>query len=115
MRIIHLLAAYWGFVLMSIHLGLYWNRVMIFFKQYIVLKKSTRLALYWKIAAMLFSCYGFYAFMKRQLGDYMLLNSEFVFFNFNEAIFFFLLDYLAIMAAFIFTGHWLNKILKSNT
>ena len=27
-RLIHLLASYWGFVLMSLHLGLHWNMVL---------------------------------------------------------------------------------------
>lgn len=38
------------------------------------------------------------------------MQSQFVFFNFDEPLVFFFLDYLAVMAAFVWLGHALAKV-----
>ena len=57
------------------------------------------------------SAYGVYAFTHRQLGDYLLLKTQFVFFNFDEPIILFLLDYAAMMVLFATLGYYLSKLL----
>lgn len=56
--------------------------------------------------------YGIYAFGKREFGGYMLLRSQFVFFDFDELILLFYLDYIAIMGLFIFVGNYVWVGLK---
>ncbi len=56
--------------------------------------------------------YCAYAFVKRDIGDYMLLKSQFVFFNFEEPLILFLLDYLFIMGTFVWVGHYLRIALQ---
>ena len=48
--------------------------------------------------------YGAWAFVNRQLGEYMFLKSQFVFFDFEEPIIYFLMDYIAIMILFAGLG-----------
>ena len=72
---------------------------------------STKRSVVWRIAAVLLSAYGIYAFVWRGLGDYMLLRTEFVFFDFSEPLIFFFLDYLAVMALFAILGHYAAKLL----
>ena len=62
--------------------------------------------------AVLISGYGMYAFIKRDIGSYMLLKSQFVFFDFEEPLILFLLDYIASMGLFVALGHYLSKLLK---
>ena len=62
-RTLHMLSAYWGFVFISLHLGL------------------------------LIAGYGSFAFIKREIGSYMLLKIHFVFFDFDEPLILFLLVY----------------------
>lgn len=83
-RTTHMLAAYWGFVVMSFHIGLHWRRLPL-----------------WMPLPML---YGAWAFIKRQIGDYMFLRSQFVFFDFEEPIGWFFLDYIAVMLLFAGLG-----------
>lgn len=94
----HLLCSYWGFLLMSLHLGLHWSMlttVRWFFK-------AKRLRwLGWLTAA-----YGVYAFGKRGLPEYLFLRTHFVFFDYEEPVLFFFADYLAIMGLFIFCGYY---------
>ena len=51
--------------------------------------------------------YGAYAFVKRSIPSYLFLRTQFVFFDYEEPLVFFFLDYLAIMGLFVFIGHFL--------
>ena len=110
-RNLHMLSAYWGFVLMSLHLGLHWNMMLGAMGKAI---KGTSTARIWilRIIAIAVAFYGVYAFVKRDIWDYMLLRVHFVFFDYDEPLFFFLLDYIAVMGLFIFIGHFFTLILK---
>ena len=65
-----------------------------------------------RIAGGVIAVYRAYAFAKRDVGRYMTLRDQFVFFDFSEPLILFLLDYMAIMGLFVFTGHYLAKALK---
>ena len=110
-RKLHMLSAYWGFVLMSLHLGLHWNMMLGAMGKAL---KGTSAPHIWilRIIAMAVAFYGMYAFIKRDIGNYMLLNIHFVFFDYDEPLFFFLLDYAAVMGLFIFVGHYFTLGLK---
>lgn len=110
-RTIHMLAAYWGFAGMSVHLGLHWS-MMIGMAKKMMKEPSQIRSLIGKIIGILIALYGIYAFFKREIGIYMTLQSSFVFFNFEEPIVFFFLDYLAVMGLFIWIGHYSSKWIK---
>ena len=59
-----------------------------------------------RILALVIAGYGIYAFGKRDIGEYILLRSHFVFFNYDEPLVFFYLDYMAVMGLFIFIGNY---------
>lgn len=109
-RILHMLCSYWGFTLMGIHLGLHWSMIV-----GIVGKgrnKSAIRSVFLRGIAIAIAVYGVYVFFARQIGIYMLLQSHFVFFDYEEPLMLFLLDYVAVMGFFVFIGHYLSKILK---
>lgn len=110
-RRLHMLASYWGFVLMSLHLGLHWSMIMGMAGK---LVKNVSLVRTWmlRILALAIAGYGIFAFVRREIGSYMLLRTQFVFFDFEEPLIFFLLDYMAVMGLFVFIGHYLAEILK---
>lgn len=56
--------------------------------------------------------YGLYAFQKREIWSYMSLKIQFVFFNMEESLSASITDYLAVMALFVWIGHYTVKILK---
>lgn len=53
--------------------------------------------------------YGVYAFAKRSIPSYLFLQAQFVFFDFEEPLILFFLDYLAAMGLFVWIGHYLAK------
>ena len=95
----HLLCSYWGFLLMSLHLGLHWSMVLTTVRRFFKAKRLRWLG--WLTAA-----YGVYALWKRGLPEYLFLRTHFVFFDYEEPILFFFADYLAIMGLFIFCGYY---------
>lgn len=103
-RQVHLLCSYWGFGLMSLHLGLHWGMVLTAARRYFQVQRLRWLG--WLTAA-----YGAYAFWKRGLPDYLFLRTHFVFFNYEEPVLFFFTDYLSIMGLFVFCGHCASCLL----
>lgn len=111
-RIIHMLAAYWGFAMMSIHIGMHWNTFWVFLKKLLFHKKESAKRDKCLIVITAALCiYGIFVFVKRQIGDYMLLRTKFVFFDFEEPLFFFLLDYFVIMILFGCLGYYMMRLL----
>ena len=110
-RSLHILSAYWGFILISAHLGLHWNVFVGLAKRIVKVKRN---ALKWiaRAAALAISGYGVYAFIRHDIGSYMLLKNQFVFFDFEEPLILFLLDYIAIMGLFTSVGHYLSVLTK---
>ena len=111
-RTLHMLSAYWGFVFLSLHLGLHWS-IMTGMVSRLWKKKSAVRSWSVRTAGFLIAGYGIYAFLKREIGSYMLLKNLFVFFDFDEPLILFLLDYMAVMGLFVFVGHYIAQGLKS--
>lgn len=110
-RSLHMIAAYWGFVWMSLHLGLHWN-MMTGMAGRLFQKPSAARTWALRTFALAIAAYGVYAFVKREVGSYMLLRIQFVFFDFEEPLAFFLLDYVAVMGLFVFLGHYFAGFLR---
>lgn len=110
-RKLHMISAYWGFILMSLHLGFHWSMMMGMARKLIKKPSAVRT---WtlRIAALLIAGYGVYAFRVRQIGSYLFLKIQFVFFDFDEPLVLFILDYLAVMGMFVFIGYYISKGLK---
>ena len=107
-RVVHMLCAYWGFVLMSLHLGLHWGMVSGAVKRKFPSVGKSMM----RGAAVLAAAYGTFAFWKNRLPDYLFLRSHFVFFDFEQPLALFFLDYLAIMGLFVCCGYYGGKLLK---
>lgn len=110
-RTVHMLCAYWGFILMSFHLGLHWSMVLGFVKR---LRKNDKKSVVPHIIAVCISGYGIYALLKRDIVSYLLMKIQFAFFNVNEPILLFLLDYLAVMGLFVVIGYYFIRIWKAS-
>lgn len=110
-RKLHMVSAYWGFVLMSIHLGLHWSMMTGIAKK-LIPKPSRMIKWGGRLVALMIAAYGLYAFANREIGSYMLLRNQFVFFDFEEPLVYFYLDYIAVMGLFIWIGNYIWAALK---
>lgn len=113
-RTIHMLAAYWGFIFISLHLGFHWSMMLG------IANKVSHGALSskkWLLRAigLFIAIYGMYAFIKRDIFNYMILKNHFANFNFEEPVIFFLLDYVAVMGLFVWIAHYITEFIKHKT
>ena len=103
-RRLHLACSYWGFVLMSMHLGMHLRQVINMFKKYMHLKNNIL-----KLVMIIISLCGIYCFIQKNMISYMFLVNEFVFFNFEKNILIVLLEYLFMMGLWINIGYFTTK------
>lgn len=108
-RRLHVLGSHWGYLLMSLHLGLHWGTVLNIFGKRRVLQQIYQKAGF--IISLPIVVYGIYVFIKRDFTTYLFLRSEFVFLDYNESKLLFLLDYLALMGVCILMAHYGVKLL----
>ena len=108
-RSVHMVCAYLNFILMSLHLGLHWNAMMS-----AMIKKRGNGSKVWilRIAAFGVAIYGIYAFVNRQIGEYLFLRTHFLFLDPSEPLILFFIDYVAIMGLFVFIGHYFARLLR---
>lgn len=107
-RRLHLLGSYWGFLLMSLHIGLHWGMV----GNGLGIKQGVRNRRLCFAGSLLAAVYGAYVFAKRDFLTYLFLKSEFVFLDYAESKILFYLDYMALMGLCIFIMHYGSKPLR---
>lgn len=107
-RRLHLLGSYWGFLLMSLHIGLHWGMV----GNGLGIKQGIRNRWLCFAGSLLAAVYGVYVFAKRDFLTYLFLKSEFVFLDYAESKILFYLDYMALMGLCIFITHYGSKLLR---
>lgn len=112
-RKLHILGSYWGFLLMSLHLGLHWNMILAIIKSKMKTKPSRARNLIFLIFSAVIASYGFYVFISREFPTYLFLQSEFVFLDYSEPKFLFYFDYSALVEMCIFIAHYGSKLFRT--
>lgn len=110
-RVVHMLCAYWGFALMSLHLGLHWGMVVNAPRRARGGKRFAHPCPLRGLAGLI-ALYGLRAFWVHDIGSYMLLRTHFVFFDFDRPLILFLLDYMAVMGLFVFCAYYAGMIFR---
>lgn len=111
-RRLHILGSHWGFLLMSLHLGLHWNMILGLLKgKKKNISRSLRIACF--VFGLAIALYGISVFVKRDFFTYLFLQSEFVFLDYEESKILFYIDYLSLMGLCIFISHYFGKVLRS--
>lgn len=111
-RTVHLLASYWGLVLMSVHAGMHGNMISgMLRKKFSIRRSSTAGTWVLRLIAMLLAVCGIHAFVKNEIASYLFLRTQFVFIDFLQPVALVLLDYLAIIALFAMVGYCISKLI----
>ena len=109
-RRIHVLCAYWGFVLMSMHAGMHWSTMVGAVGRITGIKGTNRMrttAL--RAVSVLIVVYGVRAFIERDIGSKLILYYSFDFWSFDEPAAWYFIRYASIMGALICGTHYLRK------
>lgn len=105
-RLIHMSASYWGFVLMSIHLGMHWGQILNTMK-----KAYKNKIILWALRMMSVAIagYGLWCFAQNEILAYMFLQRQFVFFDFEKSIMQVISEYMGMMGFWIFVGYYVRR------
>ena len=106
-RTVHMLAAYWGYCFVSLHLGLHWSMMLGMMKNAAAPQRAPRwITPLLRTAGAAAALLGAHALMRHNLLDYMFLRNQFVFFDTERPLSLFFLDYAAIMALWAWLAHY---------
>ena len=108
-RSLHMISASWGYILMSIHIGLHITGVMN--KLNTKMKNSTFEYVYYFILLLLIG-FGIYSFISLRLWEEMFLLVDFKFFDYEQSVTFFYLKYIAILLAISLVIYIILKLIK---
>lgn len=116
-RGMHMTASYAGFLLMGFHIGLHYGMFMGMVKKACSItgtggRSAKRCTWILRIVAVLIAAYGVYALYTRKFIDYIFQKVMFAFFDFDEPVISFVLDYAAIMGLMIFLSYYFQKFLQ---
>ena len=113
-RMMHLAASYWGFVLMSVHLGLHWSMVLGMCRKLAGGREKPQI-ITWilRVMAVLPAMYGLYLFGRKDILSYMFLKQQFVFFDFEQSAEDVFVEYIAMMGFWIFAACYISKGIAS--
>lgn len=109
-RTVHMLCAYWGLILMSVHLGMHVSQMAARMK----LKSK---AVIWLIRIIfgVIGAVGVYEFISLNFTDYLFGKVQFVFIDTSASAVLRTLQYLSVMMLFAYFGYGLQIILKKKS
>ena len=108
---LHMLSTSWGFVVMSVHLGLHLNGLINKINK--KMKNSTFEYIYY-LVFLLFLIYGIYSFIKLNFISDMFLLNPFKVYDFDESPFIFYLHVISSSLFIALTIYLFSKIKKNN-
>lgn len=106
-RRLHILGSYWGYLLMSMHLGIHIKMFVNMIKKRVKIPAAVVF-----IPNLFIAAYDVYAFIKRDFLTYMFLHSEYVFLDYNESKILFYIDSVSIMIMCILIGYCLSSFIN---
>lgn len=98
-RTAHMLAGYWGFVLMSIHIGFHLPNMLA------KPSKDKRKRIIIRISLLIIFALGMYFFISEGIYKYLLLINRFVYFDSSAGLIIFVIKYLFIMGMLAVLGY----------
>ena len=114
-RTVHLLASYWGLVLMSVHAGMHGSMISGMLRKKFNIRRSSTAGMWTlRLIAVLLAICGIYAFAKHKISSYLFLRTQFVFVDFSQPVALVLLDYLAIIAFFAVAGYYASALVRQS-
>lgn len=109
-RRLHMLASYWGFVLMGLHLGLHWGVVTALCRR----RSGGKAGPIPWCAGIAAGLYGAYAVWRRQIWLYLTLRSEFIQFDFDSPAALYFLDHFCMTVLFALLAYAAASLVKKH-
>lgn len=111
-RTLHHVSVYWGFILMSLHIGLHWKMIIGMVGKVTKTTSKPHKRKTFPIIGIIIAAYGAYAFVMRQVPHYMFFQIQYSFFDYAEPAILFFIDYIAIIGLFVFFAYYVAKLIQ---
>lgn len=113
-RQIHIFAAYWALIFISVHLGMHWPMIIGGIGRIAgtAPRNSIHTIVVLRIFTLLIVIFGVHASFHRNIGSRLILYYTFDFWNSEESFIKFFIDYLSIMGIYIWITHYALKLFK---
>lgn len=110
---LHMIAAYWCFILSSIHLGLHWEILIGKMCHWLEISCTSCDIMVSRILSIFIIGYGSYVSFSRHIGSKVLVQHTFSDWATAPSMPSFVLDYLAIMGCYIAVTYYFMKLFKT--
>ena len=105
-RTVHLLASYWGLVLMSVHAGMHGRMISGMLRKKFNIRRSSKVRTWTlRLIAVLLAVCGIYALVQQKISSYLFLRTQFVFVDFSKPVLWALIDYFLMIWLFAIIGY----------
>lgn len=112
-RVMHMAGSYWGFILMSVHLGMHWGQIIGMFRKLTSGKTSATLTWAVRLLAAGLAVYGAVCFYQADIASYLFLRVEFAFLDYEKSGALILMENLAMMGLCVFLSYYMTRVLGS--
>ncbi|MGL4370213.1 MAG: DUF4405 domain-containing protein [Spirochaetota bacterium] len=114
MRQIHVAAAYWGFILMSVHIGMHGRMILLVVRKISGIVEFNRICIIaMRIGALLITVYGIKSSFGRNIGSKLIMYYSFDVMNYDESAVLAIAAYLSIMGAYIAGTYYILKLFRT--
>lgn len=114
-RDVHILAAYWAMIIISIHLGMHWSIVMNVIRGLSGLSNpNIAVTILLRTAAFVAAAHGVYNSFELDIGSRLLLIPTMQFWDFNEDTLGFFLHHGSVIALYVCLGHYVMGLLQAS-
>lgn len=110
-RVMHLAGSYWGFILMSVHLGMHWGQITGMLRRLSGGKTSAALAWCLRLLFAGLAVYGAVCFCQADIVSYLFLSVEFAFLDYEKSGMLILAENFAMMELWVFLSYYMTRAL----
>ncbi|MFD1774843.1 DUF4405 domain-containing protein [Paenibacillus rhizophilus] len=112
-RQMHVQMAYWGFIIMAVHIGFSWGMILNSVRRMTGITGISRIrTMGLRILAVLIVFYGVYASFEREIGSKLTIYNPFGSWSNDDSAIKFVIDYLSIMGIYISGTHYALKFVQ---
>lgn len=112
-RKIHVFSAYWGFILMSVHLGIHWGMITGAVRRMTGITITNRIyRIVLRVVVVLIVVYGVQVSFDKDLCSKLILYYAYDFWNSDESMTGIFMSYLSIMGIYIFGTYYVLKFVR---
>jgi hypothetical protein len=112
LRQIHVQTAYWGFIIMAVHIGFSWGMIINSIRRMTGITGTSRIrTIGLRILAVLIVAYGVHSSYEGEMGSKLFVYNPFGWF-YDDSTLRFIIDHLSIMGIYIAGTHYALKFIQ---